>query len=126
LVLLGDGKGSFDAVRSLESGFLVPGDAKSMAVLTMADGRNLYLSTQNRSTLKIHALKNSSNGTAFKVPSGIHTVVMEFENGKTQKIEIFNRSGFLSNSGGTISLPPNLKSLKGIDYKGENVELEFK
>jgi len=126
LVLLGDGKGSFDAVRSLESGFLVPGDAKSMAVLTMADGRNLYFSTQNRSTLKIHALKNSSNGTAFKVPSGIHTVVMAFENGKTQKIEIFNRSGFLSNSGGTISLPPNLKSLKGINYKGENVDLEFK
>lgn len=125
LVLLGDGKGDFEAVRSLESGFVVPGDAKAMAVLTMGDGRNLYLSTQNRNAMKIHTLKNPPSGTAFKVPAGIHTLVLELENGKTQKIEIFNRSGFLSNSGGFISLPSNLKSLKGIDYKGGVAGVEF-
>ncbi|MCL6261034.1 FG-GAP-like repeat-containing protein [Aquiflexum sp. TKW24L] len=125
LVLLGDGKGGFEAVRSLESGFLVPGDAKSMAVLTMADGKNIYLSTQNRSTMKVHAPLKASPGKVFKVPAGIHTLVLELENGKTRKIEVFNRSGFLSNLGSTISLPANVKSLKGIDYKGGVVEVEF-
>jgi enediyne biosynthesis protein E4 len=125
LVLLGDGKGGFEAVRSLESGFLVPGDAKSMAVMTMANGSNIYLSSQNRSRLKVHSALKISPGKAFKVPAGIHTLVLELENGKTQKIEVFNRSGFLSNSGSTISLPSNLKSLKGVDYKGGVLGLEF-
>lgn len=125
LVLMGDGKGSFEPVRSLESGFVVPGDAKSMAILTMADGKTIYLSTQNRSALKIHSALNPSPGKVFKVPAGIHTLVFELENGKTRKIEVFNRSGFLSNSGGIISLPVNLKSLKGIDYKGGVVGVEF-
>jgi hypothetical protein len=125
LVLLGNGKGSFEPLRSLESGFVVPGDAKSMAILTMANGKNIFLSTQNRNALKVHSALDSSPGKAFKVPAGIHTLILEFENGKTQKVEIFNRSGFLSNSGGTISLPANLKSLKGIDYKGGVVGVEF-
>lgn len=125
LVLLGDGKGGFEPVRSLESGFVVPGDAKAMAVLTLADGKKTYLSTQNRNALKIHAAVNASPGKAFKVPVGIHTLVLELDNGKIQKIEVYNRSGFLSNSGGTISLPSNLKSLKGIDYKGGVAGVEF-
>lgn len=125
LVLMGDGKGSFEPVRSLESGFVVPGDAKSMAILTMADGKTIYLSTQNRSAMKIHSALNPSPGKVFKVPAGIHTLILELENGKTRKIEIFNRSGFLSNSGGIISLPVNLKSLKGIDYKGGKVALQY-
>ncbi|MCR9013470.1 FG-GAP-like repeat-containing protein [Aquiflexum gelatinilyticum] len=125
LVLLGDGKGSFSPVRSLESGFVVPGDAKAMTILTMSDGKYIYLSSQNRNTLKIHAAENANTGKVFKVPARFHTVILELENGKTHKIEIFNRSGFLSNSGGTISLPSNLKSIKGIDYKGGVVGLEF-
>ncbi|MCH6199413.1 VCBS repeat-containing protein [Aquiflexum sp. LQ15W] len=125
LVLLGDGKGGFEPVRSLESGFVVPGDAKSIAILTMADGKNIYISTQNRSALKVHAAVNANPGKVFKVPAGIHTLVLELDNGKTQKIEVYNRSGFLSNSGGAISLPSNLKSLKGIDYKGGVVGVEF-
>jgi hypothetical protein len=125
LVLLGDGKGGFEPVRSLESGFVVQGDAKAMAVLTLADGKKTYLSTQNRNALKIHAAVNANTGKAFKVPTGFHTVILELDNGKTNKIEIFNRSGFLSNSGGIISLPSNLKSIKGIDYKGGVMDLKF-
>lgn len=125
LVLLGGRKGGFEPVRSLESGFVVPGDGKSMAILTLADARKIYLSTQNRNALKVHAAVNANPGKTFKVPVGIHTVILELENGKTQKIEVYNRSGFLSNSGGTISFPSNLKSLKGIDYKGVVVELKF-
>ncbi|SDZ38261.1 MULTISPECIES: VCBS repeat-containing protein [Rhodonellum] len=123
LVLLGNGSGGFKAVRSLESGFLVAGDAKSMAVLTDSKGASVYLSSQNRGALKAHTSMKTISGKSFLPDSDIHTLIMELENGKTQRLEIHNRSGFLSNSGNRILLPSNLKGLKGVDYKGMIKEL---
>ena len=125
LLLLGDGKGGFEAVRSHESGFVVPGDAKSMAILTEVDGKPLYLSTQNRGKLLVHQTVTQNENSSIIPPNGIHTVLIEFENGRTQKIEIFNRSGFYSNSGKSITIPENAVSLKGVDYKGNLVDLKF-
>ena len=125
LVLLGDGKGSFSAVDSRNSGFLVPGDAKSMAILFGPKGNPLYLSTQNRGKLLVHQFAAEKEIRSFVPPKGIHTILMEFENGNTRKIELFNRSGFFSNSGTAVQLPDNIKSLKGIDYKGKVIEMEF-
>ncbi|WP_373495738.1 VCBS repeat-containing protein [Aquiflexum sp.] len=125
LVLLGDGKGGFTAVNPHDSGFLVPGDAKSMAILTGVDGNPLYLSTQNRGKLLIHQKAAQNETRSFVTLKGIHTVMIEFENGNTQRIEIFNRSGFYSNSGMSITIPKNAVSLKGVDYKGNVVDLEF-
>jgi len=125
LLLLGDGKGGFEAIRSHQSGFLVPGDAKSMAILSGHKGTPLYLSTQNRGKLLVHQVGAEKEIRSFIPPKGIHTVLIELENGNTQKIEIFNRSGFFSNSGATVRLPENIKSLKGIDYKGNVIDLKF-
>uniref|UniRef100_UPI003593C366 FG-GAP repeat domain-containing protein n=1 Tax=Aquiflexum sp. TaxID=1872584 RepID=UPI003593C366 len=125
LLLLCDGKGGFEAIRSHESGFVVPGDGKSMAILRGVDGKPLYLSTQNRGKLLIHQTVALNETRSFIPPKGIHTVLIEFENGNTQKIEIFNRSGFYSNSGMSIIIPGNTVSLKGVDYKGNVVDLEF-
>lgn len=125
LLLLGDGKGGFEAVRSHESGFVVPGDAKSMAILTGADGKQLYLSTQNRGKLLVHQTVVQNENQSFIPPKGIHTVLIEFEKGRIQKIEILNRSGFYSNSGKSIIIPKNAVSLKGVDFKGNVVDLDF-
>lgn len=121
LILLGDGNGGFDPVRSYDSGFLVPGDAKSMAIVHDLNGFPLYLSSQNRGKLKIHQ-SLSINGNYLKVPQNIHTVVLEFENGKSLKIEVKNRSGFLSNSSSDLRLPAGVKSVSGIDYRGNQVQ----
>jgi hypothetical protein len=125
LLLLGDGKGGFGAIRSHESGFVVPGDAKSMAILSGVDSRTLYLSTQNRGKLLVHQTVTQNDNQFFIPPKGIHTVLIEFENGKTQKIEIFNRSGFYSNSGTGIPLNEKVIGIKGVDFKGKAMELKF-
>lgn len=125
LLLIGDGKGGFEAVRSHDSGFVVPDDAKSMAILAGSDDAPIYLSTQNRGKLLAHQAVNQNEKRAFIPPKGIHTVLIEFENGRTQKIEIFNRSGFYSNSGKSITIPKKSLSVKGVDYKGNVVDLEF-
>ncbi|EOZ95202.1 hypothetical protein A33Q_3407 [Indibacter alkaliphilus LW1] len=123
LVLLGDGKGGFEPVRSLESGFVVPGDAKAMVLLMGKDGRQLYISSQNRSRLLIHESTQASDKQIFNTPTKFHSLILEFQDGKRQKIEVYNRSGFLSNSSQAIILPENLKSIKGIDYRGNQEDL---
>jgi enediyne biosynthesis protein E4 len=124
LVLLGDGTGNWRTLRAPESGFLVAGDAKSMAILHLGDGTPLYLSTQNRGALLVHRPK-SKDSKNIKIPAGIHTLILELENGKKQRIEVFNRSGFLSNSGSFISLDAKVKKVEGIDYNGKTSQLYF-
>ena len=122
LILLGDGNGGFDPLRSNDSGFLVPGDAKSMAMLHDGRGQPIYLSTQNRGKLKVH--QNSKiEGNYLKIPQTVHSVVIEFVDGRTRKVEVKNRSGFLSNSSNNLLLSKDIKSVIGIDYNGNRVDL---
>jgi enediyne biosynthesis protein E4 len=57
LVMLGDGTGGFTSHPYTSTGFFVPGDARALARLTTADGRSLFLATQNRDSLKVFELK---------------------------------------------------------------------
>lgn len=124
LVLLGNGNGGFEPKRSLESGFVVPADAKAMVKLHQENGNALYISSQNRNRLLVHQQVNEVNTKVYKTPTQFHTLIMEMQDGKKQRVEVNNRSGFLSNSSNSLRLPENIKSLKGVDYKGNEVELE--
>jgi hypothetical protein len=52
LVMLGDGKGNFKCLDYPESGFFVPGDARSLTHLPLLDGKELFVGSQNRDSLK--------------------------------------------------------------------------
>ena len=126
LVLLGDGKGNFEPVRSYESGFVVAGDAKSMALLYDAQGHALYLSSQNRDRLLVHQPKNiPKSESLIHPPHDVHTLIFEMENGQKQRVDIGNRSGFISNSSRRVPLPNGVKQVQGLNFKGELVDLEF-
>ncbi|MEM7380586.1 MAG: VCBS repeat-containing protein [Bacteroidota bacterium] len=65
LLLQGNGKGQFEAIKPDESGFLVSEDAKAMGVVkSVVDGKPLYIITQNKSRLLV--FRRSKNHT----PSG--------------------------------------------------------
>lgn len=57
LILKGDGKGNFNAMSSAESGFITPGDAKSVAQVKSANGNPFFVVTQNRDSLLIFQKK---------------------------------------------------------------------
>ena len=60
-LLKGDGHGNFEMINTLQSGFLVPGDAKDMITLKNANGDNDYIIvTQNRGKIKVFQ-KNNQN-----------------------------------------------------------------
>ncbi|SKC81515.1 VCBS repeat-containing protein [Ohtaekwangia koreensis] len=99
--LQGDGKGNFKAVPVTQSGFFVDGDAKAIAKLISKQGRELFLVTQNRDSLKVYMKPG-------KITSGVQSVVrvkpddeyaiVELANGKKRKEELYIGSGYLSSS----------------------------
>jgi hypothetical protein len=117
LVLLGDGKGGFTPAKSDKSGFIVPGDAKALVKLSSVNGSPLYIASQNRGELKVFRSKNQES-QSIEPSQEVSAILVELENGKTQRIEVNHGSGFLSQSSREIILPKGLKSLKVVDYTG--------
>ncbi|SIO17484.1 VCBS repeat-containing protein [Algoriphagus halophilus] len=118
LILKGNGQGDFEPMKVLESGFLVPGDGKALVKIPSAQGSPLLVASQNRSDLKVFKTQ-SPKGKSFSPGLGVMAVLLELENGKTQRIETTFGSGFLSQSTREIAIPNGTKGIKTIDYQGE-------
>jgi enediyne biosynthesis protein E4 len=54
ILLEGDGKGNFKSIPSVNSGFVVPGDAKSATKINSALGGVIYICTQNRGEILVY------------------------------------------------------------------------
>lgn len=118
LLLLGDGKGNFKASNPLESGFVVPGDAKALVKLSSAQGAPIYFASQNRG--KLLAFKTGSlEGKTLSFGQEAMALILELENGKRQRYDLGLGSGFGSQSSREITLPKGTKSAVMIDYKGQ-------
>lgn len=118
LLLLGDGKGNFEPVNPRESGFVVPGDAKSLVKLSTSQGAPLYFASQNRG--KLLAFRSSyEEAKTLSFGQDAMALILELENGKRQRFDLSLGSGFGSQSTREITLPKGTKSAVMIDYKGQ-------
>ena len=112
--LRGDGRGNFEAVSLMESGFFVDGDAKAFAQLTLNDGKQVYLITQNRDSLKVFTKPNTQanqQGEIIRIkPLETHAVI-ERKDGKKRKVEFYFGSGYLSSSSRTIVKDENVVAI---------------
>lgn len=125
LLLLGDGKGGFQPVRSAESGFLVPGDAKALVKLMLSNGDLLYLASQNRGELKAFSLNGQTGETGqIILPDLAHKLVYEFPDGTEKVIEVPYGSGFLSQSSRMIAVPEKGVVIRALDFQGREVSIE--
>ncbi|MBN3521860.1 VCBS repeat-containing protein [Algoriphagus lutimaris] len=124
LLLLGDGNGGFKAATSDTSGFLVPGDGKALVKLSSPNGSSLFIASQNRGELKTFR-KKTQTGQAFNPSPEVVAILIELGNGKSQRIEINHGSGFLSQSSKEITLPKDVISIKVIDFKGNEKDLDL-
>ncbi|HXQ80607.1 MAG TPA: FG-GAP-like repeat-containing protein [Opitutaceae bacterium] len=107
-LLRGDGHGHFAAVPPVESGLVVPGDAKALALLDLdQDGwPDLLVTRNNDTTLLFH-----NNGAAGHKPLRIllrgaagnptavgSRIAVEFADGSTEVAEVYAGSGYYSQS----------------------------
>jgi hypothetical protein len=119
LVMLGDGKGSFNIIPSAKSGFYVGGDAKALASL---NGGQLLVATQNIDSLKVFANKalDKENGKVFKPQLMDSWAEFVFTTGEKQRVEFFYGEGYLSQSSRSVIVPKGVKEIKVHDSKGRS------
>jgi hypothetical protein len=107
-LLGGDGRGHFTPVPVAESGLLVPGDAKALAVLDLdQDGwPDFLVSRNNNTTLAFrnngvpgrHSLRILLRGSAGNPTAVGARITVELADGTTQTSEVHAGSGYYSQS----------------------------
>ena len=116
LFLRGDGAGNFSAQSIASSGFYVPGNAKGLAQLTDAKGRELLVATQNRGRLCV--FRNNKPAPVIRLRPTDASALLTFTTGKKQKVEFSYGNSFLSQSARTLSISPGVKAIEITDSKG--------
>lgn len=111
-LLRGDGRGGFTPVPVAESGLMVPGDAKALALIDLqGDGWPDFLITRNNAATLVfrhgkvsgrHAVAVRLNGPAGNPAAIGARVTAEFGNGGSQIAEVHAGEGWLSQSTATL------------------------
>ncbi len=117
LWLKGDGKGGFTAQTIASSGFYVPGNAKGLAQLTDAQGRELLVATQNRGRLCV--FRNQHPVMAIKLQPTDAVALLTNAKGQTERVECSYGSSFLSQSDRTLRVGQLTKRVEIVDSKGK-------
>lgn len=94
--LKGNGKGGFSVISSLNSGFMVDQDAKSLAKLIAANGHELILAGINNGKMKVHRL--SKSGNYYTPERDAEYAEVKLINGHSYRHEFYYGSSYLSNS----------------------------
>jgi hypothetical protein len=107
-LLRGDGHGHFTPVPPVESGLIVPGDAKALAVLDLdRNGWPGFLVTRNNSTTLAfrnrgvagrHSLRIQLRGPAGNPGAVGARIALELADGSTETAEVYAGSGYYSES----------------------------
>jgi hypothetical protein len=109
LVLKGDGKGSFTPLSILESGIFINGNGKGLATLAGADSSYLLVATQNRGNIQLY--RKRQVGKYLKLNSDDSYALINFTDGRKQRIECNYGASFLSQSSRLLWINNNVKSI---------------
>ncbi|MEP0132998.1 MAG: VCBS repeat-containing protein [Eudoraea sp.] len=119
LLLKNKGNGSFETVSLEESHFFVPGDAKSLVRISVADEKSILVASQNNDFLKVY--ETNLNPAPQLVPIRANEVkcALYFKNNSSQIQEYYWGSSFQSQSSRHVEVNPNVKQIKFFDNTGK-------
>lgn len=118
LMLAGDGKGNFESLKLQQSGFYIPGDAKALASLISASGKQLIVGTQNRDHLRVYSIDRQHSPILELAPDDFKIKIV-LEDGSEYLKEIYYGNTYLTHSSRKIILPKNATNAEITNYKGE-------
>jgi hypothetical protein len=126
LLMTGNGKGGFKPLHASQSGIYIPGDAKGMAHMTLADGRPMVVATQNNGPLLAFAGDVRSNMAYVKPTFQDALLEATYANGRKKRMELAYGSGYLSQSGRGVALSrEGLQKVTVTDFRGRRREVTF-
>ena len=126
MILKNKGDGSFEAVSLEESHFIVPGDAKSLVRLSVANEKSIFVASQNNDFLK--AYETTRNPAPQLIPLKANEVkcAFYFNDNSRQIQEYYWGSSFQSQSSRHVEVNPNVKQIKLFDNNGKETRtLDF-
>lgn len=118
LALINQSGNSFRALELDQSHFLVPGDARGLARLSLGNKRELILATQNRDSLKVFTATKSA-GESVRLAGNEVKVKITNNNNQTRVQELYWGSTFLSQDSRTLLITPDMKTLVFYDSRGK-------
>ena len=116
-VMVGDGAGNFNPMSVTQSGFFVPGDAKSIVRFT-AGSSLLTVVAQNNDSIKVF---KQPPARAFKtiIPAKDEVAaVITLRNGKVSRREVGYGTTYLSQSTRRITIKPHVMKVELFDQAG--------
>jgi hypothetical protein len=105
LCLLGDGHGHFKPLSPAQSGFIVDGDAKSLASVLLANGQLYYVATQNNGPVRIFA-ETTGRARYERIMATDTSTELVKATGLKRKIEYSWGGGYLSQSSRVVEKKP--------------------
>ncbi|WP_422082284.1 VCBS repeat-containing protein [Ulvibacterium sp.] len=120
-VLVGDGNGGFDPLKVSESGFFVPGDAKGLINLYTEKG-GFVLAGVNDDATKAFSFSENRQRLYTPKPDDVSAII-EYADGKRQKIEFYYGAGYLSQPSRGLSIPGNAVSIKIMNSQRQQTEI---
>jgi len=118
ILLKNKGGGSFEAVSLEESHFFVPGDAKSLARLTVANNKSLIVASQNNDYLKVYETTTDPAPSLVPLKANEVKCVLYFKDKSSQIQEYYWGSSFQSQSSRQIEVNPNVSRIRFFDNNG--------
>ena len=110
-VLINEGNLTFSVLEAEESGLNTTGDTRSAVKLALGNDKLLFLISNNNGPLESYAFAKKSQSRLFAFQGDEVSAVIEYQDGKEQKIEYHLGSGYLSQSSGIIRLSPQAKKV---------------
>ncbi len=117
LMLKGDGKGGFTPLSIMQSGIYIPGDGKALVKLRGANGNYMLAASQHLGNMKLFELKRPVKTVKLE-PLDMFAIV-KYKNGKSGRLEFYNGSSFLSQSGRFFNIEDNMTSVQVTNSTGK-------
>ena len=126
VVLLGDGKGKFEIITALKSGFMVTGDAKGLAKLYRANEEEIFIATQNLDSLKVYRKNRPSveKTKTLSIEPMDSWAEFIYADGRKTKVEFHYGSGYLSQSTRKATVPAGVKEIIVYTFKGDSRKVQ--
>ncbi|MEK6481007.1 VCBS repeat-containing protein [Catalinimonas sp. 4WD22] len=126
LYMKGDGKGNFEALTIAQSGFFVPGDAKALAKVHSAQGKDLMIATQNQDSLRVFSNNSEINPVPHQWVS-LNTddfcADIVYHDNSRRHVEFYYGNTFLSQSSRKVKVDANVESVVITNFMGEKREV---
>ncbi|WP_165769896.1 VCBS repeat-containing protein [Flagellimonas pacifica] len=122
--LAGDGSGNFSPEDVRKTGFFVPGDAKSLTNLFMGDTEVVVASINNGDSIT-YSISREGLRIYNAKPDDIAAII-QYPNGKIQKVEFHYGSSYLSQKSRSLVLPQEAESVHILSSNGNESEIDLK